>query len=511
MTCLCLIRFGNVRNFTGSDPDFTLNLLLNTNITQSVPRSTRIFYGLGAIVEGAKNTIFNVFLMFYFTQARGLSPALAGTAILLALCVDAVTDPLMGSISDNHHSRWGRRHPFMYAAAIPMSLSFYLLFHSPDSLGQMGLFAWMVIFSVLVRVFMTLYVIPRDCMVPELTDDYDERTTLISYKFFFGWLSGVTISQLGYLYFLAPTDEFADGRLNPEAYSDFALVCAMVIFVGILICTAGTHNQIPNLKAPPEKSSLTLKRFIDDVKPVLANRSYLMLVFASLFGAIAGGFGEVVGLYMNTYFWELSTKEISVIVFMLVFSTILAVTVTAPITARYDKKKVALVLATISIFLGPVPIFLRLSGLFFPNGHPWLLPALSLHAALLVAMGIALGIVFGSMITDSVDENEVTTGKRQEGMFMSTIAFTGKATSGLGGFFAGIALEVINFPTNAGAGSVDPDKIFNLGLVVGPGLMGFYLITLFFLSRYEITRERFAEIQRILLERRNHSADAANC
>jgi Na+/melibiose symporter-like transporter len=462
---------------------------------------------MGAIVEGSKTTIFNVFLMFYFTQARGLAPSLAGTAILLALCVDAVTDPLMGSISDNHHSRWGRRHPFMYAAALPMSLSFYFLFHSPDGLGQLGLFAWMLTFSILVRVFMTLYIIPRDCMVPELTDDYDERTTLISYKFFFGWLSGVTISQLGYLYFLAPTDEYTDGRLNPEAYSNYALLCAMVIFVGILVCAAGTHNQIPNLKAAPEKSPLSLQRFIDDLKPVLANRSYLMLVFASLFGAIAIGFNDVVGLYMNTYFWEFSTKQISVIIFVLVASTIIAVTLTAPITARYDKKKVALVLATTYILLGPILIFLRLSGLLVPNGHPWLLPLMAIHTAFLVAMGIALGIVLGSMITDSVDENEVTTGKRQEGMFMSTIAFTGKATSGLGGFFAGIALELIDFPTKAGVGTVDPDKIFNLGLVVGPGLMSFYLVTLFFLSRYEITRERFTEIQRTLLERRNAAAN----
>jgi Na+/melibiose symporter-like transporter len=462
---------------------------------------------MGAIVEGAKTTIFNVFLMFYFTQAKGLSPSLAGTAILLALCVDAITDPLMGSISDNHHSKWGRRHPFMYAAAVPMALSFYLLFHSPDNLGQGALFAWMLIFSILVRVFMTLYVIPRDCLVPELTDDYDERTTLISYKFLFGWLSGMTISQLGYLYFLAPTDEYTDGRLNPDAYSVFSLVCAMVIFVGILLCAAGTHNQIPNLKSPPEKSKLNLQRFWEDLKPVFSNRSYLMLVFASLFGAIAMGFNDVVGLYMNTYFWEFTTREISIIVFAFAFSTIIAVAFTAPIAALFDKRKVALTLATVSVIFGPIPVFLRLADWFFPNGHPWLLPAIAIHSAILICMVIALGITLGSMITDSVDENEVITGKRQEGMFMSTIAFTGKATSGLGGFFAGIALEIIQFPTNAEAGSIDPEKVYNLGMLVGPGLMVFFIITLFFLSRYDISRERFAEIQNILVERRNERMD----
>jgi len=475
---------------------------LNTSYTPSISTPIKILYGLGAIVEGAKNTIFNVFLMFYFTQAKGLSPSLAGTAILLALCVDAVTDPLMGSISDNHHSRWGRRHPFMYVSALPMSLSFYLLFNAPDDLGQFGMFAWMLSFSVLVRVFMTLFVIPRDSMVPELTDNYDERTTLISYKFFFGWISGLTVSLLGYLYFLAPSEEFADGRLNPDAYSAYALVGSVIILLGILICSAGTHSQIPKLKPPPQKSPLNLSRFIADLKPILANRSYMMLVAGSLFAAIAGGFNEVVGLYMNTYFWEFTTEEISVIVYTFAVSTLIAVTLTRPLTARYDKKSVALVLATISILLGPVPVFLRLLGIFLPNGHPSLLPVMAGHAAVMVTIIIALGIIIGSMITDTVDENELITGKRQEGMFMSTIAFTGKATSGLGGFFAGMALEIIQFPTQVGAGSVAPEKIYSLGLIVGPGLMLFFFVTLYFLSRYEITRERFIEIQNALAERK---------
>ena len=102
---------------------------------------TKIVYGLGSVADGVKNTTFNVFLLFFYTQVAGLSGSLAGAAILIALVFDAVSDPLIGNISDNFHSRWGRRHPFMYAAALPMAVFFGLIFSPPQGLGQAGLFA----------------------------------------------------------------------------------------------------------------------------------------------------------------------------------------------------------------------------------------------------------------------------------------------------------------------------------------------------------------------------------
>ena len=96
-----------------------------------VPLATRVLFGVGSIAEGVKNTAFNVFLLFYYNQVLGVSGTLTGTAIFLALCVDAVADPLIGSLSDGWRSRLGRRHPFMYAAALPMAVCFALLFLPP--------------------------------------------------------------------------------------------------------------------------------------------------------------------------------------------------------------------------------------------------------------------------------------------------------------------------------------------------------------------------------------------
>jgi Na+/melibiose symporter-like transporter len=459
-----------------------------------VAGSTKLYYGFGSVAEGTKSTAFNVFLLFYYNQVLGVPGVLTGAAIFIALCMDAVTDPLVGSLSDNLHSRWGRRHPFMYSAAVPMAVCFLLLFNPPAALGEAGLFSWLTVFAVGVRVSMTLYQIPSNSMVPELTDHYDERTSLVSYRFLFGWLGGLAVSLMGYLYFFAPSASFTDGRLDPDAYGAFALVGAVIIGIAILTCALGTHRLIPTLRSPAERIPFSLGRFSGEVRAVLANPSYRMLLGVGIFSAVAGGFSDVVGLYMNTYFWEFSTAQIAILVYGLVVSVFLAFTLTPPLAVRFDKKHSALGLATFAIFFGPLPIFLRLAGVMPENGEPLLLYLIFGHSLVLVAIVVAIGIVVSSMIADVVDESELATGRRQEGMFASAIAFFTKATSGLGGLFAGIALDVIAFPKGAQPGAVDPSKVFNLGLAVGPGLMILYLVTLVFMSRYRITRARHGEI-----------------
>src|SRR5690606_25534657 len=125
-------------------------------------------YGVGQVAEGAKNTAFDLFLFFYYNQVLGLSGTLSGAAMLIALAVDAATDPLVGSLSDSLRSRWGRRHPFLYASALPLGCSFALLFRPPEGLGQLGLFGWLTLFAVATRVSMTLYFVPHLALGAEL-------------------------------------------------------------------------------------------------------------------------------------------------------------------------------------------------------------------------------------------------------------------------------------------------------------------------------------------------------
>ena len=137
-----------------------------------------------------------------------------------------------------------------------------------------------------------------------------------------------------------------------------------------------------------------------------------------------------------------------------------------------------------------------------PNGHPAILPLISMHAVIILTVVIIIGIAIGSMIADSADENELATGKRQEGLFASTVAFTTKATSGIGGLLAGTALDLIEFPTQATSGTVPPEKLFALGVAVGPVEMLLYLLSLAFLRNYRLTRARHSEILQELAERK---------
>ena len=120
-----------------------------------VPFTSKVAFGIGQFAEGLKNTGFGLFILFYYNQVLELPGTLAGLALFIALVFDAVTDPLAGSLSDNTKSRLGRRHPFMYASALPLALAFLGLFSPPTGLGDWGLFAWLTVFAILTRGAMT--------------------------------------------------------------------------------------------------------------------------------------------------------------------------------------------------------------------------------------------------------------------------------------------------------------------------------------------------------------------
>jgi len=476
--------------------------------TEKLPLPIKLTYGFGSIAEGVKDVAFKTFLLFYYNQVLGLPGWMGGAAGATALVADALTDPLIGSISDSTRTRWGRRHPYMYAAALPMGVSFVLLFNPPAGLSHWELFGWLTVFAVLVRASMTLYSIPSNSMVAELTSNYDERTSLVGYRFLFGWIGGGTISLLAYLWFLAPSGSLSEGLRDPAGYAAWSLTGALMIMGAILMCALGTHQLIPRLKSPPNVGRFTLRRLEGEVREALGNPSYRTMVIASLFASVAFAFTDVFSLYMNTYFWEFTSEQLAAFVPGIVLGVALGVTSARPLSARFDKRSAALALATAAVVIGPLPVFLRLANVTPPNGSPQLLAALVIHVAFLVTCGVAIGILIGSMISDTIDQNELVTGKRQEGVFSSAIAFSAKAASGVGTLLAGTALDLIAFPRpdpGAPPPQIAPEQATALGWIVGPGLLGLWLCTLFFLSRYRLTRSEHARVM-VELERRARSA-----
>ena len=141
----------------------------------------KLLFASGALQEAAVSAGAFVTLLFY-NQILGVSPGLVGTAFLIASVFDAFSDPLIGAFSDRFRSKWGRRHPFMFLSAAPIAASFYFLYQPLDGLSETGYFVWLCVFLILLRFSQTLYLIPHDALGAELTDDYEERTSIFGYN-----------------------------------------------------------------------------------------------------------------------------------------------------------------------------------------------------------------------------------------------------------------------------------------------------------------------------------------
>ena len=323
---------------------------------------TKFFYGFGSISFGIKNNGFSYFVLFVYSQVLGLSPLLAGVALNIVLVVDAITDPLVGYYSDRTRSRWGRRHPFMYAAAIPVAVTYYFLWTPPSDLSQMQLFSYLLICAIIIRVFITFYEVPSVSLGPELTDNYVDRTSLMSFRYFFGWFGGLTTYNLVWFWFGPQnvTAQYADGRFNPEAWSDYGFVAAVLIFIGIVVTSLGTHRHIPELIEPPEIKRAGIKVVFMELKEtLLSNRSYMFLFFSGLLAAVAGGIEAAFAVYFDSYFWGLSSDQMLTRGLCLYLSPIIAIFAAPLLSDKFGKKKTVMSVWAFQIIFAALPFALR--------------------------------------------------------------------------------------------------------------------------------------------------------
>jgi Na+/melibiose symporter-like transporter len=460
---------------------------------RGLTRLTTVLYGIGAVAFGVKDNGFSFFLLLYYNQVLGLPEAWVGFGIMLALVLDGIFDPLVGFASDHLHSGWGRRHPFMYAAAVPVAASYWLLWNPPAGMSPEWLFGYFVVVSVLVRVFIAVYEIPSASLVPELTDQYDERTSILSYRFFFGWWGGLVMAVIAYAILLQPDAEHPIGVLNPVGYQRYGILASIIMLVAILVSSVGTHSYIPYLKQPPVRRHPGLRGAFKELVETLTNRSFLALFCAGVFASMAAGLNAALGIYFNTYFWEFTSSQISVFVLALFLAAALAGVLSPVLSRTFGKKRAAVGVSFCAIALGPLPIVLRLLDLFPPNGAPLLLWILLVFNLITVTLIIVSSILTASMVADIVEDSQVSTGRRSEGVFVAANSFVQKATSGVGIFASTLLLGLIGFPRGAKPGEVDPEVVRMLGLVYTPVIVVLYLIGLAFLSTYRISRASHEE------------------
>lgn len=439
-----------------------------TAAAQPLSVAVKLTYGLGSVAYGVSVAVLAAsVLQLYFNQVVGLPAVWVGFAIMVSLIADVILDPLIGYASDNFRSRWGRRHPFMYAAALPVGLFFYFLWHAPRGLDGAPLLLFAVAMLIAVRVSVASYEIPSTALAPELAPDYDKRTSLLAYRWFFGIGAIALVSILLYTVYLRQDANNPLGVLNRDRYASFGTATAIAMFVCILVSSAATHSRIPYLHKAVHRP-MSVAQTVREIGVVFANPSLLVLMASGVLGGAGLGITSALQNYFYLHLWGLKPQMIGVLAPGGLLASIIGIFLAPALSKRFGKKRAMIYLLAISVFAGLVPVTGRLLGIMPPNGSPYLVAILFGDVVLTSVCGLIGLVIVASMVADVVEDQQVKTGARSEGVLFAFNGLVPKFTGGIGAFIAGALISLVGFPTHAMPGSVDPEIVRHLALYYIP-------------------------------------------
>lgn len=470
-------------------------------------------YGFGQLGEALVTIGFNTFLLYFYNQVLGVSGTITGIALAISLAVDAVVDPMAGALSDRLKSRWGRRHPYIVLSALPLGGCFFLIFNPPVGLGELELGAWLVGWTLLTRIALTFFHVPHLALGAEMAHDYNQRSTLYSFNTFFSIFGAAGGTAIAYAVFFPTTPQYSPGLLNPHGYVQFSAAFGFAIVVAVSVCALGTWREIPHLASTGrDASAFTLRRVLDETIDAFRNRSFRAIFFGMSLATLMLAMEGVLTPYMGVHFWGLTTEQISTIPLISFLGLFLGTALVPAVTRWLDKKRTLIYCSLVSLIMPNLFIGLRLLDVpgFPENGSPWVLVIV---IAINVVTYTMLPLVFASlnaMFADIVDEHELDTGHRREGIVFAARSFLIKAISSVGIMAGGWVIDFIGFPRGARAGTVPEDVLWDLGLYQTPLPSIFVLIGILLYSGYRLDRERHAEILRQLAARRAHAEATAN-
>ena len=299
------------------------------------------------------------------------------------------------------------------------------------------------------RIALTFFHVPHLALGAEMAHDYNQRSTMYSYNTFFSMVGQALGVAFAYAAFFPTTEKFNPGLLNPDGYFEFSWVFGFCVVVAILVCVLGTWREIPYLPA----SGRTVERFsmlgvFRETAGAFRNRSFRALFFGLSLSTIMLSAEAVLTPYMNVHFWGLTTEQVSTIPAFSLIGLIIGFAITPLVTRWLDKKKTLIYCALIAIVTSVMLVGLRLLHVpWFPaNGSPLILP-LVMFVGFVGALLAPL--IFGSlnaMFADIVDEHELDTGHRREGIIFAARSFLIKAISSVGVVVGGWVIDWIDFP-----------------------------------------------------------------
>ena len=454
---------------------------------------TKLAYGAGDLGPAITANVSVFFLLVFFTNVAGIPPALAGSILMVGKIWDAVNDPVVGVLTDRTESkRWGRRLPWLLYGAVPFGIFFFLQWIVPST-NVWVLFWYYVIIGVVSQIFYTVVNLPYTAMTPELTQDYDERTSLNSFRFAFSLSGGILSLVLAQLIFSQITN-------RQHQYLVLAAACAVISVLALFWCVWGTRERVLAFEAKriqsEESESIPI---LEQIKIVFSNKPFLFVIGIYLFSWLGIQITASVIPYFVIYCMKLKESDVPPVTIAIQGTALLMLFVWGALSKRVGKKAV--------YFMGMFLWIIAAVGLFFLRpGQVGLMYVLGIMAGFGVSVAY---LVPWSMMPDVIELDELQTGQRREGVFYGFMVLMQKFGLAFGLFLVGIALQASGFQENIPGQTelpIQPDSaLFAIRIATGPVPAICLICGLFLTYFYPITREMHAEMLLKLEERRKNS------
>lgn len=454
----------------------------------SLPCWEKIAFGSGGMCMFYGNVGINSTAIPFYQMIMGVNPALLGLALAIPRFLDAITDPLMGNISDNFRSRWGRRRPFILFGAIAMSITYGLVWMVPEGWSEFATVGWLIATSLFFYLAYTMFAVPFNSLSYEMSPDYDERTSVMAHVTF--WTK---VAETSYQWIIP----LASLGVFVSVLSGTRWICW-----GVAVLFMGVMGSVPAVFSKERYYDIRLKEevrspFWSGLGNVLGNRAFIILIILALLQVISGMLASSLDYYLLVYYiFDGDIAQGSVWKGFISTGYALCGFLGIPLVgywARHTtKRRVLCAMYVLMILNGICRWFV-----YVPGHQKYLF----LDPLLGGLFWIGIGMVVPSMIADVCDDDELKHGMRREGMFGATYSWIVKMALSLSALASGIALNMVGFHVKLG-GLQTHETFLRMRLAMVLGGIVPSILAIVLLSFYPLSRKRMLLIRATLEGRR---------
>lgn len=454
----------------------------NNSDTAPLSFTEKVGYGLGDMASNFYMGFFGLFLLYYYTDVFGISPAAAATMLLVTKIVDAVSDPAMGLISDRTESRWGKYRPYLLWAAVPYAVLGYLLFLGPE-LSDVGKLVYAYVTYTLVMLAYTAINVPYSALLAVISPVAEERTKATQFRFVFASLGTLCVGA-----FATPLVAWLGGGDELQGFR-FTIILFAVLSVLIFWITFATTRE----RVRPIAHNSSVK---DDFASLVKNVSWVVLVITGILVVVGlvTRFASIV-FYLKYYLADDGTRIFLIFDRTAFFTScgligqLIGALVTPMLAARFEKHHLVLGMSVLHAVL-------LIIGFFVPPDQFALI--VILHSIGIFTFGVIITLLF-SMYTDCAEYGEWRNGKQTAGLIVSASMFSLKFGSAVGGALPGFMLAGFGFVANA----VQTDSsIFGIRMMFNVLPAVFFLAGGLAMLLYRIDRSTLVQVEQELHQRR---------